>query len=168
MNNVSVYLLSLFILAGCAGNNIKEPVQPSTAKDSVSPQIASINSTSSNTQVSINSTSSSNSIYFDFDQSNVKDSYRTILEANAKYMKEHTDKAIILQGNSDERGSSEYNLALGNRRAESAKKILSALGVKNKNIEVISFGKEKPKSLCHEEKCWAENRRADIVLNKID
>lgn len=166
MNNVSVYLLSLFILAGCAGKNIKEPIQPPTAKESASARPAENNSSTSNAQPTVNSSSATNSIYFDFDQSNVKDSFRPILESTAKYMKEHTDNAIILQGNSDERGSSEYNLALGNRRAESAKKILSVLGVNNKNIEIVSFGKEQPTALCHEEKCWAKNRRADIVLNK--
>ena len=75
------------------------------------------------------------------------------------YPKDH----ITVQGNCDERGSSEYNVALGQRRADEVKEHLVMLGVPAARIETVSFGKEKPRELCHQEKCWAENRRADFV-----
>jgi peptidoglycan-associated lipoprotein len=71
-----------------------------------------------------------------------------------------------LEGNADERGSREYNLALGQNRAEAVKHALQLLGVPDSQVEVVSFGEEKPRSTCHEEKCWAENRRVDVSNKK--
>jgi len=103
------------------------------------------------------------SIFFDFDMYDVKPDFKPLIEAHAKFLTEHQDAHAIIQGNTDERGSSEYNLALGQRRAEAVRKRLNVLGVPDSQIEAISFGKEKPRNAGHDEAAWAENRRADIV-----
>ncbi len=105
------------------------------------------------------------SIYFDFDSYKVKPEYQSVVEAHAKYLRENKDKKanIVIQGNTDERGTTEYNLALGQKRAEAVKKAISLLGVDSSQVEAVSFGKEKPKAVGSNEEAWKENRRADIV-----
>jgi peptidoglycan-associated lipoprotein len=106
---------------------------------------------------------SKRSIFFDFDSFVVKDEYRPVLEAHAGYLLAHRDARIILQGNTDERGSREYNLALGQKRAEAVRKALSVLGVSDAQMEAISFGEEKPRNEASTEEAYAENRRTDVV-----
>ena len=103
------------------------------------------------------------SIYFDYDSYIVKDEFKSVVEAHAKYLAANKARKIIIQGNTDERGGSEYNLALGQKRAEAVRKSLSLLGVAENQLEAVSLGKEKPKALGSDEAAWAENRRADIV-----
>jgi peptidoglycan-associated lipoprotein len=102
-------------------------------------------------------------IFYDFDKFNVKDQYLPIVSAHAGFLKAHPKAHLALRGNTDERGSSEYNLALGQRRADSVQKLMTAAGVSEAQIETISFGKEKPRAAGHEESAWAQNRRTDIV-----
>lgn len=104
-----------------------------------------------------------NSIYFDYDKYAIKAAADSVIARHAKVLVAYPRDYLTLQGNCDERGSSEYNLALGQRRADAVKEKLVLLGVSGDRIETISFGKEKPRETCHEEKCWAENRRADFV-----
>jgi len=103
------------------------------------------------------------SVYFDFDSYTVKDQYASGLRTNADYLAK-SNAAIELDGNADERGSREYNMALGQKRADAVKRALAVLGVKTDRIETISFGEDKPKSSGHDEAAWAENRRVDFVL----
>lgn len=103
------------------------------------------------------------SIYFDFDSYIVKDEFKPVVEAHAKYLTSHKARKVVIQGNTDERGGREYNLALGQKRAEAVRKSLSVLGVPESQLEAVSFGKEKPKATGSDEASWAENRRADIV-----
>ena len=103
------------------------------------------------------------SIYFDFDSYIVKDEFKPVVEAHAKYLAANKGRKIVIQGNTDERGGREYNLALGQKRAEAVRKSLSVLGVTESQMEAVSFGKEKPKAQGSDEAAWAENRRADIV-----
>ncbi|MGV3655550.1 MAG: peptidoglycan-associated lipoprotein Pal [Noviherbaspirillum sp.] len=103
------------------------------------------------------------SIYFDLDSYSVKDEFKPVLEAHAKYLTANRGRRILIQGNTDERGGAEYNLALGQKRAESVRRALNLLGVSENQMEAVSFGKEKPKALGSNEAAWAENRRADIV-----
>jgi peptidoglycan-associated lipoprotein len=105
---------------------------------------------------------SKRSVYFDFDSNAVKDEYRGLIQAHSKYMGDKKDSRIRVEGNCDERGSREYNLALGQRRAEAVKKVMTVLGVGEGRIETISFGEEKPVAPGHDEASWAQNRRADI------
>jgi peptidoglycan-associated lipoprotein len=106
---------------------------------------------------------SKRSIYYDFDSFLVKDEYKPIVQAHANYLRQNGDRQVILQGNADERGSREYNLALGQKRAESVKKMMELLGVSGSRIETVSFGEEKPRCTEQTEACWAQNRRTDIV-----
>ena len=105
------------------------------------------------------------SIYFDFDSYSVKADYADLNSAHAKYLVAHSSRNIVIQGNTDSRGGREYNLALGQKRAESESKTLAALGVPVARMEVVSFGKEKPKASGENEAAWSENRRAVIVYS---
>ncbi|MFN3716583.1 MAG: peptidoglycan-associated lipoprotein Pal [Thiobacillus sp.] len=106
---------------------------------------------------------SKRSIYFDYDSFVVKDEYRGMLEAHAGYLLANKGARAILQGNTDERGSREYNLALGQKRAEAVRKALGLLGVSDVQIEAVSFGEEKPRNEGNDEAAYAENRRVDLV-----
>lgn len=106
------------------------------------------------------------SVYFDFDSYVVPDQYRSLVEMHAHYLAAHNQQKVRVEGNADERGSAEYNLALGQRRSDAVAKMMTLLGVNSNQIEAISFGKEKPKALGHTEADYAENRRADIVYQR--
>ncbi|HUL40534.1 MAG TPA: peptidoglycan-associated lipoprotein Pal [Burkholderiales bacterium] len=103
------------------------------------------------------------SVHFDFDKSNIKQEYVLVVQTNAEYMAGNASARVTVQGNCDERGSREYNLGLGQRRADSVKQALIAAGASGSNIQTVSFGKEKPVCTEHNEQCWWRNRRADIV-----
>jgi peptidoglycan-associated lipoprotein len=106
---------------------------------------------------------SKRSVYFEFDSNAVKDDYRGMIQAHSRYMTtDRKDSRIRIEGNCDERGSREYNLALGQRRAEAVKKVMTVLGVQDGRIETVSFGEEKPMAQGHDEQSWSQNRRADI------
>ena len=102
-------------------------------------------------------------IYFDFDKSFIRDDARPVMKANAEWLKANPNVKIRIEGNCDERGTKEYNQALGQRRATSAKKYLTDLGISAKRISLISYGKEKPVCSEHTEDCWQKNRRDDYV-----
>jgi peptidoglycan-associated lipoprotein len=85
-----------------------------------------------------------------------------MVQAHARYVADHRDARVRIEGNCDERGSREYNLALGQRRAEAVKKIMTVLGAQDARIETTSYGEEKPVDPGHDEAAWAKNRRADI------
>lgn len=106
---------------------------------------------------------SKRAIYFDFDKDSVKEEYRPLIEAHAKYLAEHGNAKVILQGNADERGTREYNLSLGQRRSVAVKKSLNLLSVQDKQIETVSYGEEKAASNCKDEACHQQSRRVDIV-----
>ena len=103
------------------------------------------------------------SVYFDFDSNLVKDEYRPLVTAHARYLQQNPGAKMRIEGNADERGSREYNIALGQRRSEAVKQTMQLLGARPDQIESVSFGEEKPRATGHDEKSWAENRRADIV-----
>jgi peptidoglycan-associated lipoprotein len=110
-----------------------------------------------------NSPLSRRSVYFDFDSFVVKDEFRPVVQAHAGFLGANKGRRVVVQGNTDERGSREYNLALGQKRAEAVRRSLIALGVPDAQIEAVSFGEEKPKATGADEASYAENRRADIV-----
>ena len=105
------------------------------------------------------------SVYFDFGEFVIKPEYQALIQHQADLLKAHANVVVTLQGNTDERGSSEYNLALGDRRANVVRKALEVLGVSDSQIKTVSLGEEHPRLTCHEEKCWKENRRTDFVGN---
>jgi peptidoglycan-associated lipoprotein len=103
------------------------------------------------------------SVYYEFDKYDVKPEYRALVESHARWLRANPQARLTIEGNTDEWGSREYNVALGQRRAESVTKMMVLMGVKPQQIEAISFGKEKPRSTGHDETAWAENRRSDFA-----
>ena len=93
----------------------------------------------------------------------MKEEYRALVEAHGKYLAANPDRKVTIQGNTDERGGSEYNLALGQKRADAVRRALALKGVPDSQMEAVSFGKEKPKAMGSNEEAWKENRRADIA-----
>jgi peptidoglycan-associated lipoprotein len=102
------------------------------------------------------------SVYFEFDRFDVRPEYHPLVETHAKWLRANPQARLTIEGNADERGSREYNLALGQRRAESVTRMLRMLGVPPERIEAISFGKERPRAVGRDEAAWAENRRSDF------
>ena len=103
------------------------------------------------------------SVYFDLNEYTVQTKYQKQLSAHASFLKANPKQKVIIQGNTDERGTAEYNLALGQRRSDAVRKSLNLMGVSDDQMEAVSYGKEKPKAEGDNEAAWAENRRADIV-----
>jgi peptidoglycan-associated lipoprotein len=103
------------------------------------------------------------SVYFEFDKYDVKPEYRALVESHARWLKANPGARLTVEGNADEQGSREYNLALGQRRAESVTKMLTLMGAKPEQIEAISYGEERPRASGHDEKAWTENRRSDFA-----
>jgi peptidoglycan-associated lipoprotein len=106
------------------------------------------------------------SIYFDFDKSEIKPEAKATLDKKAAWLRDHSEYSVQIQGNCDERGTTEYNLALGDRRAKAAMKFLNAMGIAADRISTISYGKERPVCKEHNEACWSKNRRDDFRLSK--
>jgi peptidoglycan-associated lipoprotein len=106
---------------------------------------------------------SKRNVFFEYDSFTVIEQYKPVVEAHAKYLVANRTARIALQGHADERGSREYNIALGQKRAEAIRRMMTLLGVQEVQIETVSFGKEKPRNLGHDETAWAENRRVDII-----
>jgi peptidoglycan-associated lipoprotein len=105
-------------------------------------------------------------IYFDFDKSFIRDDAKPVMKANAEWLKANPKAKIKIEGNCDERGTIEYNQALGQRRAASAKKYLTDMGIAASRISLISYGKEKPICKESDETCWQKNRRDDFVVSE--
>jgi peptidoglycan-associated lipoprotein len=103
------------------------------------------------------------SVFFDFDSNLVKDEFRPLVTAHARYLQQNPGAKIRIEGHADERGSREYNIALGQRRSEAVKQMMQLLGARPEQIESVSFGEEKPRGTGHDEASWAENRRGDIA-----
>jgi peptidoglycan-associated lipoprotein len=101
-------------------------------------------------------------IYFDFDSYVIKPEFQAVIDAHARYLKADRKRKVVLEGHADERGGREYNLALGQRRAEAVRRALGLLGVADSQMEAVSFGKEKPAVQGHNEEAWAKNRRVEF------
>ena len=108
------------------------------------------------------------SIFFDLDKYDVKAEYQDLVAAHAKYLVNNRGFKMLIQGNTDERGSREYNLSLGQKRADAVKRSLKLLGVNDDQLESVSLGEEKPRNAGHDEAAWSENRRADMLYRAAD
>ena len=106
---------------------------------------------------------SKRNIYFDYDRYDVKAEYKDLVTAHAKFLANNRQFTVLVQGNTDDRGSREYNLALGQKRADSIKKMLVMMGAREDQVEAVSLGEEKPRAEGANEAAWAENRRGDIL-----
>jgi peptidoglycan-associated lipoprotein len=182
MNKRLIGSIALAILvAACSSKPVKEEPPPAVVDKSPATTSQSTDSSTSTsgsgattapateTKVAVNPLKdpgnilSKRSIFFDFDKDEVKAEFRPLVEAHAKYLVQHPDARVMLQGNADDRGSREYNLALGQRRAVAVKKVMNVLGVSDKQIETVSYGEEKPRCSDQTESCWSQNRRTDII-----
>jgi peptidoglycan-associated lipoprotein len=152
-----------------AGNEVAKPADPNTAGGTDTSGVKEV-VIDSNANNDMNSSAlrdpknilSKRKIYFDYNSDAVKEEYRPLVDAHGKYLIAHPDAKMILQGNTDEKGSREYNLSLGQRRSVSVKKALNLLGVQDKQIETVSYGEEKATQNCSGETC-DKDRRVDIV-----
>jgi peptidoglycan-associated lipoprotein len=173
MQKAALYIAIATVLAACGSTETKQDVPVSDR--SGTPQQAAVPGQGSSTSglntgriagdplKDPSNILSKRSVFFDFDSNAVKDEFRPVVQAHSKFMTaDKRDAKIRIEGNCDERGSREYNLALGQRRAESVKKVMTVLGVQDGRIETTSFGEEKPMAAGHDEGSWAQNRRADI------
>lgn len=129
------------------------PSAPSRAVSGV--EVASINVAQPTDMLQI--------VYFDFDSSVVRDEFNAVLEAHARYLGANSSRLVALEGHTDERGSREYNVALGQRRSEAVRRVLSVLGVKESQMEAVSFGEEKPAVRGFDEAAYAKNRRVELT-----
>jgi len=172
MKNAVLYVAIAMLAAACASNEKVAPVADTGSKPAAQTDArGSTGSTTRPTQDTNvtgdptkdkNNILSKRSVYFDYDSNVVKDEYRNLVQAHARYLGENKSRRIRIEGNCDERGSREYNLALGQRRAEAVKRTMTVLGAPDASIETTSFGEEKPVATGHDEQSWAQNRRADI------
>ncbi|MDT8384374.1 MAG: peptidoglycan-associated lipoprotein Pal [Gammaproteobacteria bacterium] len=105
-------------------------------------------------------------IYFDFDKSDIRSDVRDVIQAHAEYLASHPDVMITLEGHADERGTREYNIALGERRANAVQRMLTLQGASAGQIRVVSYGEERPAALGHDEDAWALNRRAEFIYQR--
>ena len=164
MKQLMMSALLVSLLAACGSQPTKQaapaPVAKAPAKTEVKAETKPVEI---NPLKDPSNILSHRSVYYDFDKSVVKEEYKPMIQAHAAYLVSHGDAKLTLQGNCDERGSREYNLALGQRRADSVKKLLEAGGAADAQISTVSFGSEKPRAQGHNEEAWAQNRRTDIV-----
>src|SRR6202171_5595481 len=140
-----------------------EPVKPKPQTDTTVKPLPGDGTASTDPLKDPNNVLSRRSVFFDYDSNVVKDEYKPLVSAHAKYLSGNRAQRMTIQGNTDERGSREYNIALGQRRAEAVKQMMTLLGATDSQIETVSFGKEKPRNSGHDEGAWTENRRDDFV-----
>lgn len=183
MKKLVISILLVNLLAACASEKPKEPVAetkpapvaetPKPAEPApvaapavnTAPAAAAVATAPADPLKDPNSILANRSVHYPFNISKVQDADKSLLEAHAKYLHDHSSVKVRLEGNCDERGSAEYNLALGQRRADGVKEFLLNNGVKASQIETVSYGETKPKSACHDESCWKENRHTDLNYN---
>ncbi|MGH8664332.1 MAG: peptidoglycan-associated lipoprotein Pal [Burkholderiales bacterium] len=179
MTRILVSAALAILLAGCGSTDVKEegaPVEsrkPDTTAPPVTQAPAPKPTTGSITTESVAANPLKDpgnilykrTIYFDYDSSVVKEEYKPLVTAHARFLTDNRGRRAVIQGNTDERGSREYNLALGQRRADSVKKMMMLLGASDNQIETVSFGEEKPVEMGSTEGAWTKNRRADIMYD---
>jgi peptidoglycan-associated lipoprotein len=181
MKKLLLAAMALAILAACSSTPTKEqdgaavvdlggttaaqPATTTTPPAATGPTTAPLasSSVSGNPLKDPSNILSKRSVFFELDSNIVKDEFKPLVSAHARYLQQNRGMKMTVQGNADERGSREYNLALGQRRADAVKQVMQLLGAQSDQIETISYGEEKPRATGHDEASHAENRRADIV-----
>ena len=179
MNILRISLLGLavaFVAVGCSSTNLEQKPAPATPETKPAPAAAPAPTPSTAPVEQAMMTTAPvdplndpksllarRSVFFEFDRSSINDSDIPVVEAHGRYLVDHLTRTVRIEGSCDERGGREYNLALGQRRADTVRERLKVLGVAVNRVETISLGKEKPRNSGHDEAAWAENRRADIL-----
>ena len=170
--------LALLLTACASKDPIKEtkvedrPVSTTTTSTTTTPstqgtqgQQSGVAKSTTNPLTDPSSPLSKRVVYFEYDKDSVKPEYAALVQAHANYLSQNRNRKVRLEGHADERGSREYNMALGQRRSDAVRKATAVLGVGNERIETLSFGEDKPKSSGHDEAAWAQNRRVEIVYD---
>ncbi|WP_435628244.1 peptidoglycan-associated lipoprotein Pal [Candidatus Ferrigenium straubiae] len=163
---ISIVLVNL--LAACASEPKKEEAAPAPAPKAEAPKPAPAPAPKAEVDP-LNDPSSilaGRSTYYPFDVAVVQEADKPLVQAHAKYLSEHSNRKVRLEGNCDERGSNEYNLGLGQRRADGVSKMLAAGGARADQLDSVSYGEEKPRCADHNEACWKQNRRTDLNYAK--
>jgi peptidoglycan-associated lipoprotein len=162
------------LLAGCASTRPEEPKAgvedrtPSTAipappgVTTVTP-VAPLGDQLPNVLRDPNNILSKRSLFYDYDKYDVRDEYKPMLQAHARYLAQNRNAKMLIQGNCDERGSREYNIALGQKRSDGVKKMLLLMGAQESQVESVSLGEEKPRCTDTSEGCYSQNRRSDML-----
>lgn len=179
MKKIAIVLVSL-LFAACSSTPKSIPREETANKPPATTKSEAAVSSTTETNVPVSSAETeanklsaklqelqNKSVFFDFDKSVIKPQYQDVIQMQAEFIQAHKNDIVTVEGNCDERGSTEYNLALGDRRATAARKNLELLGVPATQIRTVSLGEERARLLCHEENCWKENRRDDFV-HKLD
>ena len=172
MHKLALSALAAAALVGCSSTKLEEPAPvetrptvttaPANTGATTAPQAESKVATVDLAAQAAAAVSDKRLVYFDFDSYVVKSEFQNVIDAHAKRMSVDTKVALRLEGHTDERGGSEYNLALGQKRAEAVAKSLSLLGVPAARVEPVSFGKERPAVQGSDEAAWAKNRRVEL------
>lgn len=167
------FALASSLLAACSSTPVTPPAAPATPAPAAAPAPApAAAATPASTVTTVNlpahldpnsAISKERSVYFDFDDFSIKPAYTALVERHGKYLGATAGLTAKVEGNADERGSAEYNLALGQKRADVVKQALMLLGAKESQIESVSLGEEKPRCEDRTENCYAENRRGDML-----
>ena len=166
----NLLLLTIFVLAGCANKGDTKPlaVRSTRSPPPIFRPVASLHSggaeaiTGEKTEA-VSEAPSKRIIYFDYDQNDVKTDDYAVLQEHAAYLSEHPNISVRLEGHADERGSREYNLALGEQRVESTQELFITLGIFENQLETLSYGEEQPAVIGDNEDSWWQNRRVELV-----
>ncbi len=167
---IALTLLS-FVLAGCAGQDTEPQPQPETPEE---PRDATPPATAQPEEVAdfddmgrpVDPRTGrllDRTFYFDFDRSNIRPADLAVLEIHAQILNRNAGKSVVIEGHCDERGTREYNLALGERRSDAIRRFLTSAGVSSRQIETVSYGEERPEDPGHDEAAWQRNRRAVLI-----
>ncbi len=162
---IGVFALALAIGLGCGGNKppVGDPADGRGGNPTGGEQGGANGGAGDRGDVTGGDARGLKTIYFDFDKYNLRDDARRQLDANADILRNNSDMNIVIEGHCDERGTDEYNLALGERRAQAAREYLVRLGIDASRVNVISYGEERPVAPGHDEESWALNRRGEFV-----
>lgn len=166
MKSYIAALLVALSLVACASSNKTDTSKSSSQDTAKQAQTeASSAQTAAAEQAQLLQQLRKDSVYFDYKEAVVKSEFGEAIKKQAEFMRAHKNDTVTLEGNCDERGSAKYNLALGSRRADAVSRQLQLLGVPKAQIKLVSYGKGKPRSACHDESCWKDNRRVDFNHN---
>jgi peptidoglycan-associated lipoprotein len=172
MKRLIIPTLIILLAAGCGSTpDLEQPPASVESRDGGSGRIAPVDAGGMDRRrlppelTDAKSILSKRSVYFDYDKFDIKPEFSGLVAAHAKFLANNRQFRMLIQGNTDDRGSREYNLALGQKRADAVKKQLVLLGAREEQVEAVSLGEEKPKDLGQNEAAWSENRRADMLYS---
>ncbi len=162
-NKLNKFMVALSVLAVMACSSKKSVDSDQSAIESVETAVERDISSGAQAQSEIQELNKSNIVYFGLDKYDIAPAFSELLDAHAKFLRENPSYKVVVEGHTDERGTPEYNIALAERRANAVKMYLQGKGVAAEQISIVSYGKEKPVVLGHDESAFARNRRAVLV-----